>query len=146
MILTEAVVVEAQAGTIEVIAEDESCALCERAGGCPVAALSRLVCRGARRFSVTNSAGAQAGDRVWIGVPEGALWRSAFVVYLVPLAFCLVGATAGARLASTPSDAAAALGALFGLAAGALWIVFATRFFLRPWNFRPVLVSEPDPL
>jgi sigma-E factor negative regulatory protein RseC len=146
VILTRGVVVEAQAGCIEVLADGESCALCAQAGGCPVTALSRLLCRSAKRIRVDNSSGAKVGDRVAIGVPEGALWRSALVVYVVPVALSLSGALAGAHMGSTPGDAAAALGAVSGLGAGALFILFATRFFLRPWNFSPVLVSEPDPL
>lgn len=94
---------------------------------CGAGKMSRLFCSKPRQFRVNNPINAGVGDEVIVSVAEGAVMRGIGLVYLMPLALLVMGATLGSIWAVQPGqrDGYAALGALFGLAAGfviARWI------------------------
>lgn len=70
-------------------------------------------------IKVANPIGARPGEFVVVGVLDGAVWRVALWVYLVPLGLALGGALLGSFLGNA-SDPVTALGAGFGLATGFL--------------------------
>jgi sigma-E factor negative regulatory protein RseC len=98
------------------------CGRCDETQGCATGTLGKLFCRSPRQFRVRNDVGARPGDRVVVAVAEGVLWRSALAAYGPPLLLLLAGAVSGAALAPEPGgrDLYAALGALLGLAGGAM--------------------------
>ena len=101
---------EAQAG----------CGRCDSVGGCSAGVLSRLFCSGPRQVRALNRIRARPGERVVLGVQEGALLRSAGLAYAWPLLLSLTGAMAGSSLAGDPvgRDLYGAAGAAAGLLAG----------------------------
>lgn len=99
------------------------CGIC--AGhGCASRQLAEFFQRRPRRYRVQTSLALSVGDRVVVGLPEGSLLRSVFLLYGLPLVFILAGA-AMAQL-WRPGDAAAVTGALAG---GAL--AWSLRFITR---------------
>jgi sigma-E factor negative regulatory protein RseC len=82
----------------------------------------------ARRFALENLEGAaalQVGERVVVGVGEGALLGAALTAYGLPLLTALVGGSIGQGLYG--EDAAAMLGMVGGLAFG----LFIARLLAR---------------
>ncbi len=71
-------------------------------------------------LQVLNPINAQPGERVVIGFEEEALTKASMAFYAVPLVTFILFALVGQWLAS--SEGAAALGGVFGLAAGLLWL------------------------
>lgn len=96
--------------------ESGACGSCGT-GGCSTRRLADLFGRRERAFPVDNMLRASVGERVIIGIPPGALWKSAFRLYGLPLLLMLAGALAGQHLGG---DWAAFAGAAGGLALAAL--------------------------
>ena len=80
--------------------------------GCASRQLAEFFQRRPRRYQVQSSLALSVGDRVVVGLPEGSLLKSVFLLYGLPLVFILAGA-AMAQL-WRPGDAAAVTGALVG--------------------------------
>lgn len=112
MLEQNAIVLKTEGGKAWVEArESGSCGSCG-SGGCSTRRLADLFGRRERAFPVENSLGAGSGEQVVIGIPAGALWRSAFRLYGLPLLLVVAGAFAGQHFGS---DLAAVLAALGGL-------------------------------
>jgi len=94
--------------------------------GCGSGKLSRLFCSKPRQFKVINPINANVGDEVIVSVVEGAVMRGIGLMYLIPLALLVIGATLGSIWAQPgQSDGYAAVGSMFGLVFGfafARWI------------------------
>lgn len=126
MLETRAIVVKID-GQHALVRADQADGCEQCAGkGCGAGRLSRLFCSKPRQFQVNNSINADVGDEVIVSVAEGAVIRGIGLVYLIPLALLVMGATLGS-IWSQPgqADGCAAVGALSGLVAGfafARWI------------------------
>jgi len=96
--------------------ESGTCGSCG-SSGCSTRRLADLFGRRERAFPVVNVLHAVSGERVVIGIPSGALWRSAIRSYGLPLALMFAGAMIGQRWGG---DLAALAGAAGGLALTAL--------------------------
>jgi len=120
MLETPAVVVKTEAGAALVEADfGGGCGsgMCAK-GGCGTAVLAQLFSRTPRGpMRAGNPIEARIGERVIIGVEEGALLRATLLAYLLPLVLFVVGAFA-VRQWLHGGDGAAALGALAGLVLG----------------------------
>lgn len=117
MLEQHAIVLKTEGNTAWVEArESGTCGSCG-AGGCSTRRLADLFGRRERAFPVDNMLRASAGERVIIGIPAGALWKSAFRLYGLPLLLMLGGALTGQHLGG---DWAALAGAAGGLALAAL--------------------------
>lgn len=89
-------------------------------------------------------------DDVRISIPEEAILRGSFVAYMVPLIGMLVGALLGAELLQLSplmlgSDAAAAVGAVAGLAAGFVLVRRHAHRHRDDASFQPVLLEILGP-
>lgn len=91
--------------------ESGTCGSCGT-GGCSTRRLADLFGSKDRAYPVNNTLLAAVGERVVVGVPAGALWKSALRLYGLPLFLMLAGALAGQ---SENGDAGAAAGLLAGL-------------------------------
>ena len=91
--------------------ESGTCGSCGT-GGCSTRRLADLFGSRQRAFPVNNSLQASVGERVIIGIPAGALWKSAASLYGLPLLLMLAGALSGQHWLG---DAGAAGGLLAGL-------------------------------
>lgn len=95
--------------------QTSACGGCQSAAACGTAGGdSRKLA--ARRFPIANDFDGRVGDRVVVGVCEGALLRGFATAYGLPL-LTMIGTTVAAHLL-TGSDGAAIAAAVVGLAAG----------------------------
>ena len=99
-----------------VSAAPASCGAC--AGrGCGSSVFARVLHPDEPEYRVDNPIGAQAGEAVVVGLPDGALLGAAISGYLVPLLLLLAGAALGQQLAAEPGAVA---GGLLGLLLAAI--------------------------
>ena len=109
--------------------------------GCGTGVLSQFACSGSREIKALNDLGAQAGERVVIGIADGALLKGASVAYVLPLLLLLAGALLGSSYGAG-RDIAAVLGALAGLGAGmALARIYNYRQRANT-QFQPVVLQR----
>lgn len=114
--------------------ESGTCGSCGT-GGCSTRRLADLFGRKERAFPVNNVLQAQVGERVVIGIPGGALWKSAFRLYGLPLLLMLAGALAGQ---SALGDA----GAGAGLLAGLLFSILLQKIRPASQAWQPVMLRR----
>ena len=95
-----------------------SCGAC--AGkGCGSSLFSRVLHADEPEYQVDNPIGAQPGEAVVVGLPDGALLRAAVAGYLVPLFLLLASAMLGQRFAG---ELGAVSGGLCGLLLAGLYL------------------------
>ncbi len=95
-----------------------SCGAC--AGkGCGSSVFARFWHADAAEYPVANPIGAQPGDAVVIGLPDGALLHAALASYGIPLLLLLGCASFGGVFFGEPG---AIFGGLSGLVLAALWL------------------------
>jgi sigma-E factor negative regulatory protein RseC len=121
-----------------------ACGVCAASGGCGVAVLGRWLGTRERRVRALNRAGARRGDRVVVGLEEGALAQGSLAVYLVPLFGLLAGGGLGEWLTGLTgvSEAPVLAGALLGLGAGLLWLRSFSRRIAHDPRFQPVVLRS----
>lgn len=112
MLEQHAVVLKTEGDTAWVEArESGACGSCG-SGGCSTRRLADLFGRRERAFPVDNVLRARAGERVVIGIPAGALWRSAFRLYGLPLLLLIAGGLIGQQAGGDPGAVGGAVGGL----------------------------------
>ena len=101
-----------------VSAAPASCGAC--AGrGCGSSVFARVLHPDEPEYRVDNAIGAQVGEAVVVGLPDGALLGAAVSGYLVPLLLLLAGAALGQQFAG---ELGAVAGGLCGLGLAALYL------------------------
>jgi sigma-E factor negative regulatory protein RseC len=95
-----------------------ACTSCAVSSHCGTSAISKLFGARVSRLRVRDGIGVEVGDRVVIGLAEGALTRASLLAYLVPLIALMLVASA-ARTAGV-GEGLSALAGLLGLCLG-LW-------------------------
>lgn len=127
MIEETGVVVSVQGDLAEVAGQARSsCGGCAVKGACGTSLLARYFGPKRLLLQASNSIGARPGERVIIGLPEGALLEVSVLAYLVPLAALVGGAVAGAfvvRLAPAYTQLVSVITGVGGLAAALTWLV-----------------------
>lgn len=114
MVETHARVVRLQGDTAWVRVEaPESCGACG-GRGCGSTLYARMLHPREPEYAVDNPISAQPGERVVIGVEDGAVLRAVASAYGLPLVLLILGAMAG----SSFGEGAAIVGGLLGLALG----------------------------
>jgi len=114
-------------GWAEVVTDKlDACAECTSSRSC------HSDCKSARvRTRVYNSAGAHEGDTVVIYISPSSVLKSAAILYLIPVAFLLIGALLGSSVAvrlGMEESGSALLFGLTGLTIGFLMVrIFSTR-------------------
>ena len=133
MIETTATIVSKHDGFSLVQLDESGCGRCNEPGGCGGQVnLSRIFCSPRKSFRVIDSGAAAAGDRVTIVIPEGRIFRSALLAYIVPLAGLFLGAAAGFFIGQ---ETGAIVGAVSGLiAAWVIPVLFHSRSVSRQEN------------
>jgi len=116
MVETPARVVRLQgdAAWVRVEAPD-SCSACG-GKGCGASLYARMLYPREPEYMVGNPISAMPGERVVIGIEDGAVLRAVMSAYLLPLVLLTLGAVVGAFF----GEGAAVVGGLFGLMLG-LW-------------------------
>lgn len=144
MLETRAIVVQVQGVDAIVEAKDGGgCGQCSSAGGCGSSNLSKMFCSSPRRFRVRNDAQARVGDEVLVVLADGVLLRSAFILYLIPLAMLFAGGALGVALSDDAAsrDGYAALGAGAGLLLGLALAKWLARFHRGQTSAEAVIQS-----
>jgi sigma-E factor negative regulatory protein RseC len=132
MIEQTALVVSVQGDLAEVEGEHQgACGGCAVDGACGTSLIARYFGRRRPVLEVRNPIGARPGDRVIIGLPEGALLTASFLAYLAPLVSMIGAAIAGAQIADFLAPAYArglsVLAGLGGLVAALGWLARMSR-------------------
>lgn len=144
MIEAHGVVLEVDRGFALVETERQvGCGHCA-SGGCATGNVSKLFGAGRRQFKVLNQVDAKPGDRVVVGIEDGALLKGALGVYVLPLALLVAGGVAGSALAPTPGiqEAYSIAGSALGLAAGILWVRFFSAINRANRRFQPFILEK----
>ena len=96
MLEEEALVVKSEDEYIWVEAQSSSsCNHCSASQGCGTASLQKWFNRRPNRLRVVNTNGFKVGDKVVVGIPEQALVKGSFMVYMLPLVALILGGIAG---------------------------------------------------
>ena len=96
MIEETAVVISSDERYAEVDANRQTaCGSCSNKSGCGTSVLAGVFGNKQARVKVLNKIGAKPGDKVVVGIPEGAFLYSAFALYGIPLLAFLSAAIAG---------------------------------------------------
>jgi sigma-E factor negative regulatory protein RseC len=144
MLESEAIVVRIENGATFVEAQGSGgCGGGNCSTTCSTATLTRLFSQTPKALQVNNPIAAQVGERVVVGLAEGAFLKTALAVYLLPLSALLVGAGLGLFGAghSDTRDLYAGLGGLAGLVLSALALkLFASK--LSPIGAQPVILRR----
>jgi sigma-E factor negative regulatory protein RseC len=130
-----------------------TCGQCSAAAGCGTSLLDRFLGRRPLRLEVENSLDVGTGDRVIVGVPEGAMLRAAAAAYLGPLLGLLLGAVLGrhlglawlAPLAPGGGEWLSLLGGGVGFGLALRLVAGYSRSLARDPRFRPVLLRRDEP-
>lgn len=146
MLESEAIVVNIENGVTFVQAQaggscgGESCTT----QGCSTAILTQMFSQKPKTTQVANPILAQVGERVVVGLAEGAFLKTALAVYLLPLCALFAGAALGLLFAAGQSEARdlyAGLGGLLGLAISALALkLWAAK--ISPGGAQPTILRR----
>jgi sigma-E factor negative regulatory protein RseC len=97
-----------------------ACGLCGQTRGCGNSIWGKLFAHQSTAFRAQNLINAKVGDSVIVGINEKALLKSAFLLYILPLASMLIGTILATQIHNT--NGYAMLGALVGLVLGFVWV------------------------
>ena len=142
MLETRATIIEIKADHAIVAANQVSgCEQCD-GKGCGSSKVAQMFCNKPRQFEVDNPIGAKLGDDVIISVADGAVLRGISLLYLMPIAFLVLGGGLASMFASSTqgSDVYVACGGGIGLLLGfvaARWVsMWQSRLQNRPFIAR----------
>lgn len=125
-----------------------TCGSCAVQKGCGTGVLAKVLGNRASRIRVINTIGARNGDLVTLGLEDGALVRSSFAVYAMPLIFLLLGGVAGGLLNDTLSwqskEGATAVCGVLGLLAGLAWMRRYSQAVAQDARHQPRLIGFAD--
>lgn len=127
-------------------ASSSSCSHCSANQGCGTASLQKWFKRKPNRLRVSKNQDVGLGERVVIGIPEQALVRGSFMIYMVPLLALIAGALIGAQindgLGWAYKDGLSILFALVSLVASIAWL---KRYMLNESKdsaYQPVILRR----
>lgn len=106
-------------GAWVVSAAPSSCGACG-GKGCGSSVFARVLHPDEPEYRVDNPIGAEVGESVVVGLPDGALLSAAISGYLVPLLLLIAGAALGQQFAG---ELGAVTGGLCGLGLAALYLM-----------------------
>lgn len=141
-----ATVVTWQHGVAQVRCEQRTgCGDCHAKQSCGTRILNKLAPETQHHLEVASALPLVPGQRVEVGITEGSLLRSAFLVYMLPL-LGLIG-SAAIMQATLGTDPAAACGGVAGGVAGFLCARYLARHTHKTHNNQLVIlqVALPPP-
>ncbi|GGO82453.1 hypothetical protein GCM10011348_23880 [Marinobacterium nitratireducens] len=118
-----------------------SCMSCSASKGCGQKALAEYAGKKAEDLCIENTAGVdvRVGDRVVVGINEGAFLKASLLLYTLPLLLLFAGGYLGTL--RSDSELPAILGAGIGLAAGLLIARTLGQRLGRSCRYRPELLK-----
>lgn len=126
------------------IQRNQPCGLCGATQGCGISLWSRVFGQRRSTFSSHNQLQAKVGERVVVGVEEGALLKGSLLAYAAPLLLLCVGALLGSNLSDVQSgkDLYGGLGALLGLGLGLVSVRVYTAVQRGSGRYQPVMLRR----
>ena len=125
-----------------------ACGSCSVQKGCGTGVLAKVLGNRASRIRVINTIGAESGELVVLGLEHGALVRSSFAVYAMPLVFLLLGGIGGGLLADGFSwqsrDGATAVCGAVGFLLGLAWVRRYSHAVALDPRHQPSLIGFAD--
>ena len=120
-----------------------ACKSCSAQKGCGTSAVGKVIGQQYTQVRVLNSAQATIGDLVKVGLPEDMLLKSSMAVYIVPLFLMIVGGVTADTFSveNTIGQWFAVLGALTGLALGAVWLKLYAVKMSSDERFQPIVIQ-----
>jgi sigma-E factor negative regulatory protein RseC len=142
MIETQAWVVATEGDFVWVeAAQGSTCEGCHVSGGCGTSVLGQLFGRRPYRLRAANPVGADIGDRVAIGLDEGAFLRGAVLVYALPVLGLVLGGLAAVSLMGG-GDTSAVVGGGLGLVLGLSWSRIRSQSLARDHRYQPIVLRR----
>jgi len=95
-----------------------------------------------------NPIGAQPGDMVVVGIPEGSLTRASLVIYMVPAIGLVGGATLGyyiAKLYGHDQNVSTLIGGLAGLGLAMIAVRFLSNTLSKKPSYQPEIIEIVNP-
>jgi len=122
-----------------------SCGQCSMKQGCGTGSIAQVFGEKEIEIKAINQSPVQVGDKVLIGLEEGALLRGSFTLYLIPL-LCMFAAAIFyevlAEKAFLPSyEILTAIAGLSGLAGGLIWIKQIAAKMAQDKRYHPVVLK-----
>lgn len=141
------VVVSVRGDMAEVQSERRgTCGDCAVKGACGTSLIARYLGRKRLLLRAHNALGAGPGDRVVLGLPEGALLEASFIAYLVPLLAMIGGGVVGEYIAGLLApgyvQATSVLSGLGALAAALWWLGRFGRAKSSDDRYRPSILRR----
>lgn len=137
--------VDGERACVEVL-RVSACGSCSARQGCGTGSLAKLFGVRPLQLWMRNEIDARVGDRVVLGIEEGALVSGSLMVYLLPLIALLACAAAGQAVATglgiENGEPFALLGGLGGLAAALGWLRSFGMGSEAQRRFEPILVRR----
>lgn len=132
--------IESGALIIQVI-QESTCGSCSAQKGCGQGVLTKYL--GSSHFvrvGLTNRSSSEfnVGDEIELGIDEFAMLKAAFLVYLIPLIFMILGTYLGSLF----SEILSILGAVVGLLVGATYVRIASHKRINDPSYAPVVVDD----
>ena len=93
---------------------------------------------------VRNPIGAQSGDIVKVGIPEGMVTKASLVVYMIPMIGLVGGASLGyfaAKLHSFDLNIATLIGGLVGLGSAMALVRLLSNVLSRKPSYQPEIIK-----
>jgi len=133
-------------GTVWVETVREStCGSCSAQKGCGHSVLEKIYEGQRHQVLATTDLKLEVGDEVVLGVPEDAVFRGSFVLYLVPMVFLILGMGTAGLLESTVdvnADLLFAIGGVLGLSVGVLFIQRHARINKENSEYLPAVIRR----
>lgn len=119
--------------------DDAGCGRCHEPGGCGGVNIGKMLCTTPQVFRVLNPDRSNIGQRVDVAIPDGAVRKSALLIYGVPLLMLLAGACVGFGMTG---DLGAVVGAGLGLVASYFVLRIAQVKSSASHQFQPYIASR----
>jgi sigma-E factor negative regulatory protein RseC len=95
-----------------------------------------------------NPIGAQPGDMVMVGIPEGSLTRASLVIYMVPAIGLVGGATLGyylSKLYGHDQNVSTLIGSLAGLGLAMIAVRLLSNTLSKKPSYQPEIIEIVNP-
>jgi sigma-E factor negative regulatory protein RseC len=120
-----------------------ACGSCGASAGCGTATLQKVMGAKRTQLKALNSANAQLGDQVVIGVDEQAFVKGSLAVYAVPLLMMLVFALVAEWWFA--SEGLTIISGLLGLLVGFFWLKHFTARISHDEQYQAVVLRTAAP-
>jgi sigma-E factor negative regulatory protein RseC len=123
-----------------------ACGHCSASAGCGTSVLSKVIGNKHSRMRAINKVDAKVGDRVVIGLNEGALLKGAYMTYLLPLlyliAFAIFGDMLLTRLQMQGSELLVIIFAAAGFYLGLKHLKRFSQSISNNESYQPVILNK----